>query len=122
MMPARPGTEVGSLTEEQRNFVFWALSTAREISKGELRGAIRFYEGARAAGRQDMADFYVDSALSWHGMHVQRLIREPAYWEEYQRVMHGQRIDMMSYMMGTIVPTGDKKPWRRHPQRRVHVA
>jgi hypothetical protein len=118
LMPARPGSEKGSLTHEQRQFIFWALATAREISRREAQEATRFYHGATQAGRQDMADFYLDSALGWNGMHVQRLIREPAYWEEYQRVMHGQRIDKMQYFVGRIIPTGDTSPWRIHPGRR----
>jgi hypothetical protein len=109
---AKPEDSLGRYSGEQRAFLFWSVMTSPRVSKKDKAALSRFYRGAVTAGHQSMADFYLGSAIAWNGSHVERLLREEAYWEEYQRVMHGQRIDRVQYMVGRLVPTGDARPWR----------
>jgi hypothetical protein len=109
---AKPEDAAGRFSGDQRAFLFWSVMTSPHISKKDKAQLRRFYRGAVAVGHQSMADFYLDSAIAWNGSHVERLVRDEAYWEEYQRVMHGQRIHRVQYMVGRHVPTGDTRQWR----------
>lgn len=115
--PARPEHAVGSLTDDQREFIFWALETSPLLSPRERKEVRRMYDGAKAAGHQAMADNYLGYSLSLNGNNLHRSARDPAYWEEFQRVMIGRRVDLVSFIVGKTVPINDKRPWRSPPSR-----
>ena len=68
-----------------------------ETAKGK-RKLLDSIERARAAGHHYYADTLLSLSMSLGGWNRERIVRDDAYWEEFQRIMLGRRMSKIEYL------------------------
>lgn len=96
-------------SEEQRAFMFRELRNNPTEKKRVKERMISDIEAAKAAGRHAYADQALALSMSLNGWNAKRIAQDNAYWEEYQRVMLGERVDRLQYLVGRRVPLKKKR-------------
>lgn len=97
-------------TEEQREFMERELlnnPTEKRRVKERMLADIR---AARDAGRLAYAEEALALSMSLNGWNRKRIVQDDGYWDEYQRVMIGQKVDRLQCLVGKTVPLkGNRK-------------
>lgn len=96
-------------SDEQRRFMLRELANNPTEKTRVKERMVADIEAARRAGRNAYADIALSLSMSLNGWNAKRIAQDLAYWEEYQRVMLGERVDRVQYLLGRRVPIKRKE-------------
>jgi hypothetical protein len=97
LFPAKPGDQ-GFLKQAQRDFILKALdenTSATNRERKRMRSAIN---RCIASGHQSLADSMIFMSLNLARHNRIRIIEDEAYWQDFQRIVLGRRMDKREYL------------------------